>query len=151
MPQPSSHPAPAWRPLEAIAAWLVPGLGHLLLGQRRRGLILLTTIGSLWFSGLLMGGITCIDRANQPFWFIGQALVAPSIGVHFYYVHQLLPLPSPEPGKNPPFQPALGRVAEQAILYTALAGLLNLLAIIDVLYHSPRAGASPSAAPGASP
>jgi hypothetical protein len=33
--------------------------------------------------------------------------------------------------------PALGHAAEQGVLLTALAGLLNLLAIIDVSYCDP--------------
>ncbi len=133
-----------WHVAAAIAAWLLPGLGHYLLGQRRRGLILGLSIGGLWFAGLLIGGLAVIDFEEHPAWFLGQALTAPSLIVE--QVHEMLLASSPA-GPQPPlhaddptpaFEPSFGRTQEQGILYTALAGLLNLLCIIDVLYRDPR-------------
>ena len=43
------------------------------------------------------------------------------------------------PKNHPPFEPAFGKTGEQGVLYTSLAGLLNLLAIMDVLYCDPEA------------
>lgn len=122
-----------WNPVAAVAAWAVPGLGHVILGQRRRGAILGASIGLLWIIGLLIGGIGVIDREDHPAWFLGQMLVGPSLAVDVY--HQQLP--PPLPGNNPPYTPSLARVNEQGVLYTALAGLLNLLAVLDVLYRDP--------------
>lgn len=138
-------PPPVWNIPAAVAAWLVPGLGHLLAGHTQRGAILLFCISGLWLVGLLVGGISVVDNRSvdnslRP-WYLGQALIAPSIAVE--YTHDRLRAqtegddPSPY-GESIPFQPAYGRAAEIGTLYTALAGLLNLLAIIDIAYREPR-------------
>ena len=36
-----------------MASWVLPGLGHALVGQRARGLVLGVTILSLWSAGLM--------------------------------------------------------------------------------------------------
>jgi len=40
-------------------------------------------------------------------------------------------------GDRPAYEPSFGHIKEQGVLYTALAGLLNLLAILDVAYREP--------------
>ncbi|MFK7788037.1 MAG: DUF6677 family protein [Phycisphaeraceae bacterium] len=143
-PAPDSPP-PVWNLPAAVAAWLVPGLGHILAGHAKRGAILMICIGGLWLVGLLVGGISVVharsaDGALRP-WYLGQALIAPSIAVE--YTHDKLRArnegvdPSPS-DLSIPYQPAYGRAAEIGTLYTALAGLLNLLAIIDIAYREPR-------------
>lgn len=146
---PESQP---WHPVAAVAAWLVPGLGHVLIGQAARGAIIGATIAMLWLAGVLIGGISVLDRTAHPAWFLGQMLTAPSIVGNYVLQQHLKPryidpddLP---PGRTVNYQPSFGRVREQGILYTALAGLLNLLAILDVIYRDPDASTS-SAAPEA--
>lgn len=128
-----------WHPAAAVAAWALPGLGHYLLGQRRRGVILAVTIGSLWLLGLLIGGVGTFDRSEHPAWFVGQMLVAPSGIVGFYYLDSLQAADpaGPTPDEDPAYEPSYGRTNEQGVLFTALAGMLNLLAIIDVAYRDP--------------
>lgn len=137
----------SWRPHALVAAWLVPGLGHVLVGQRRRGVVIGLTVLGLWLSGLLIGGISIIDHEQTgdglaprlSFWFVGQAMLSPSVAVDM--VHQRLKAtslqrfgrpPHPEQQPRPLFTPAMGRAHEVGTLYTALAGLLNLLAMLDV-------------------
>ena len=168
----SSHEHHAqWNPHAAIAGWLVPGLGHLILGQKRRGIVLCVSILLLWLAGILIGGISVIDRhdrgeppdnapslRSQSWWFYGQAMIAPSLLVDYIRSSMtnshaiktghpddpnprslLLPQRGSDIESAPPYEPSFGRVAEQGTLYTALAGMLNLLAMIDVLYCDPRA------------
>lgn len=130
--------AEAWNPTAALAAWLVPGLGHYLLGQRKRGVILCVSIGLLWLGGVLIGGVSALDRQEHRYWFLGQMLVAPSVAVSYYQGHLKTYAGAHLPGPQNQYQPSYGRANEQGVLYTALAGLLNLLAIIDVLYRDPR-------------
>jgi hypothetical protein len=132
-------------PLEAAAGWLLPGLGHILLGQRLRGLILMASILGLWLTGLVIGGITCVNSTDHTAWFAGQALVAPSFAVDRYRAYIKVD-PYPPPGPKAAYEPSYGRANEQGILYTALAGLLNLLAIIDVVYCDPDRRRRPQAA-----
>jgi hypothetical protein len=143
---------PQLHPLEAVAAWLLPGAGHLLLGQRARGLIIMVTIGALWLGGLLIGGLGVIDHwtVDRPgqsvelsfsWWFAGQALIGPSLGVDL--LNQKIsrrdwpPRFYPSPGRATIY-PSLAHINEQGTLYTALAGMLNLLAILDVAYCDAR-------------
>jgi len=131
--------SPRWHFAGAIAAWMVPGLGHWLLGQRKRGAILLVSIGLLWTSGFFIGGVGVFDRKGHPIWFLGQMLIAPSIVVEKW--DRSLQGPDAAPARPDaaviPYTPSYGHVHEQGVLYTALAGMLNLLAIMDVLYQDP--------------
>jgi len=134
--RPDPTPAARWNFVAALAAWVLPGLGHYLLGERQRGSILAAGIGVLWLAGFLIGGISVFDHVEHPAWFLGQMLVAPSVGADVAL--QALKSPrgaAPMPDEQPRYEPGYGRVNEQGTLYTALAGLLNLLAIMDVLYR----------------
>lgn len=133
----ASPRSPRWNFAAAFAGWLLPGLGHFLIGQPRRGVVLGVTIGTLWLSGLLIGGISIVDRRDHPAWFLGQMLIAPSFAADAYRDRLVREFDGRFiPQDNPPFEPAYGRAHEQGTLYTSLAGLLNLLAIIDLLYRS---------------
>lgn len=145
--RPPTKPRAAWNLPAAIAGWLVPGLGHFLCGHTRRGVILLLSIGGLWLCGLLIGGVSVIQARTpegglKP-WYLGQAIIAPSIAVEFLHDRYRAKNGgmSPMPGDAVvPYQPAYGRAYELGTLYTALAGLLNLLAVIDIVYREPRRG-----------
>ena len=66
-------------------------------------------------------------------------LMAPSVAMDVTIVTKLKPYPGPiQTTPRPTYEPSFGRVNEQGVLYTALAGLLNLLAILDVVYQDPR-------------
>lgn len=144
MTTPDHHPAPAdisgWNFTAALAAWMLPGFGHYLVGQRRRGGILAASIGVLFVAGFIIGGIGTFDRAQMAGSIVqfGQYGLGPSIV--FHYGHQLLDARdrARSDGEPPVYEPAFGRVQEQAVLYTSLAGMLNLLAILDVMYRDPR-------------
>ncbi len=123
----------------ALLGWLLPGLGHWLIGQKQRAIILCLAIGGLWLAGTLIGGIGVYDRKEHKMWFLGQMLVAPSVLVDMAHESLATRYGRPEPNVSPPaaFSPAYGRTEEQGLLYSSLAGLLNLLAIVDVLYRQP--------------
>ncbi|MBB6429985.1 TM2 domain-containing protein [Algisphaera agarilytica] len=141
-------PSAKWNFAAAFLGWLLPGLGHFVLGQPQRAVVLAVTIGSLWLSGLLIGGISVIDRNDHPAWFLGQMLIAPSFAANQYRVKLVREHDGTfDPEDNPPFEPAFARAQEQGTLFTSLAGLLNLLAIIDVLYRDPRDGRDAPASP----
>ena len=58
-----SAPARAW--IIGIAAWLVPGLGHLLQGRWVRALLLGATVWLCFLGGLWMGGHLFIVGGNE--------------------------------------------------------------------------------------
>ncbi len=144
-----STPSPRWHVASAIAAWLVPGLGHWLLGQRSRAAVLCVSISMLWVGGFFIGGVGVFDRKAHPIWFAGQMLIAPSILVEKWHTHLQGPyaLPPRPDADEIPYEPSYSHIHEQGVLYTALAGMLNLLAIMDVLYQDPAARSRSSEAP----
>ncbi|MEX2216325.1 MAG: DUF6677 family protein [Phycisphaeraceae bacterium] len=139
------EPNPHFNPHAAVAGWLLPGLGHFILGLRKRGIILAVAICSLWLLGILIGGISVISRTDRTegsgesrsWWYYGQAMIAPSIAVDMFR-NSLKESHADGSGDGSlTYEPSFGRMAEQGTLFTALAGMLNLLAIIDVLYCNP--------------
>jgi hypothetical protein len=173
--QPAKSLPPA--PLVALAAWLIPGAGYVLIGQVGRGITVGVTILTMFVAGLLIGGIRVIDspwiespaqRADrevkerngaarpsavqavlQKPWFIGQmlagpvALVANKVGVTWERPTARAAGADDDvsitgAGQGAPFSHA--RVYELGTLYTAVAGMLNLLAIIDSAYRASNRG-----------
>lgn len=143
----------SWQPHAAVAAWILPGLGHLILGERQRAAVLATAIGGLWLLGVLIGGIGVIDhrdysegsRVKFSLWFLGQMLTGPTIAADAYHQHlkaqsqrTLGHLPQPYDQPRPIYVPSFGHVAETGTLFTALAGMLNLLVMIDAAYAPGR-------------
>ena len=53
---PSGHPSTLALVRLCVAAWLIPGLGHLLVGKRWRALILFASIMIMFVLGLAMQG-----------------------------------------------------------------------------------------------
>ena len=49
-------------------AWLVPGAGHMLIGQRTRGIVFCITIHLMFAAGLLISGIRAINPPDQAIW-----------------------------------------------------------------------------------
>ncbi len=122
----------------AIAiGWLVPGVGHLMIGQRRRGLIFLLAIHALFFMGLLVGGVRALDRPRQRLWSYSQYMAGWPMIVGSHIRTAVYPPSAPHPNG---FSPLLQEVATA---YCGLAGMLNLLVLTDlfmvVTEESPRA------------
>ena len=124
---PKESEPPLW-PLLVVSAWVMPGLGHWLLGERWRGLIVGVTLLGLFAAGLLIGSIDVVDWRREPLWFaFGQAHIGPLAFV-VSEIHVILAeRSSPFPHRS------VGRVNELGTLYCAVAGGLNLLAILDLL------------------
>lgn len=135
----------SFQPLPAVLAFLLPGLGHVALGHTRRGILIGVSILTLFLSGILIGGIDVIDRREDKWWFLGQACAGPVAFAADAY-HQSLKvrdpvtnsLRAPNPDEHPRFEKSLGRVNEIGALFATIAGLLNLIALIDAAWHTPR-------------
>ena len=180
---PVSPPPPPTATLNlaaGIGAAILPGLGHVLRGEAKRGLLAGASILFLFFSGLLIGGIDVVDSREDRVWFIGQALVGPvAFGVD--YLHQehfkafgseTSPADNRAPrivsrsgrpdekrvwsdtnsryewqrltpeelaaGVGPPNTKSVAKVNEIGTLYATLAGMVNLIVILDALIVTPR-------------
>jgi hypothetical protein len=53
-------------PALMILTWLVPGLGHLLLGRRRRALVFAAVIAIAFVVGLVLQGELIVPKAGDP-------------------------------------------------------------------------------------
>ena len=102
-------------------AWAVPGAGYWALGDRRRALVVGVTIILTFVLGLYIGSIGVIDPLGARYWYAAQVLASPAVlglgrcvsaGAYMVY----------------------GRPYEIGQIYTSIAGLLNLLCIINVVY-----------------
>lgn len=139
----------------AILAWLWPGLGHIAHGQRQRGILIMIGVLGLFLSGLLIGGLDVVDRRNDRLWFMAQAGCGPVSFAADYARAMVVPpinrdwtirgdaaLRDGYVEGNPEIiaelrRPSLGHVNEIGTLYIALAGLMNIVVVLDALYHVP--------------
>ena len=140
--------APAWNLPAALAAWAFPGLGHVLLGQTHRGVALGVVVTGVAVLGLLVGGITVVDARDQRLAFLGQAMIAPMIAAEAVRNSYDAREPMPQPDNDPLYEPSFGRPRQVGVLYTAMAGMLNALVILDALHGGkhPKAAAPPARA-----
>jgi len=162
----TSSPATHQPFVVALAAWILPGLGYVLIGQKARGITVGVVIVLLFVFGLLIGGaraleVPMVEREevqvqrlddgvkikplpprlmdeirNKP-WSIAQVFTGP-VGIAGGCL-------SAWAGKVTSINPTVtagveshSRVNEIAILYTAVAGMLNLLAMIDSAHRAGR-------------
>ena len=129
--------APQKAPLALLAvAWLVPGLGHWLLGKRVRALVFAAVILCGFMTGALVGGELGTPRHGEPFSWLATCAC---LGNGLLYLIRLLWLNGFDGLFTPAFPYGLfgggdpvaaGFVYGNTFLYTA--GLMNLLAVLDV-------------------
>lgn len=121
-------------PVAGLLAWLVPGLGHLFLGFKARGLVYLLTIVATFWTGVAIGGVRAtVDPSRRTLWFTAQ-LCSGVNAFAAYALHRALAQ------SDEPAGPYLS--SEVGVHYTGVAGLLNILVILDAVARSdPRYGA----------
>jgi hypothetical protein len=135
--------------MAAVLAWVWPGLGHISTGRRRRGLLIMFGVLFLFFSGILIGGIDVVDRKRDKLWFLAQSLCGPiAFAADYASQNFLVRLPErwredrewmqrleqgDDSARRALRTTGLGRVNEIGTLYLALAGLMNLVVILDAL------------------
>ncbi len=146
-------------PIAIILAWLIPGLGHIFLGHKVRGMIFLVLITFTFWTGVAIGGVKCVDpykpvqqapgglqqpRMARSWWFFAQIL-------NGGYAMTSFTVGNWASGASYLSWPS----GDVASVYTGIAGLLNLLIIIDALARAeglilltrPGSGASRSTGP----
>lgn len=114
-------------PLAAVLAWVVPGLGHWLLGERRRGIIFFVVITVTFWAGIAVGGVrTTITPKENGAWIAAQLCAGPqALGALYWSNYR---------GKQFPDELKAGYPGSNiSVVYAGVAGLLNLLIIIDTL------------------
>ena len=113
-----------------LLAWLVPGLGHFYLGEHWRGVIFLAVITSTFWGGVAIGGVkSTVDARSHPAWFVAELCTAGNAAAGLLLRSRL-----PEAGRDrvSPYV-AAWPADDIGIVYCGVAGLLNMLVILDAL------------------
>jgi hypothetical protein len=143
--------------LVAAAAWALPGLGYWLIGQRTRSLTIGITIIAMFISGLLIGGVRALEAPMNPQktapsfspsdwqrelsdkpWYVAEILAGPITIVSSYWSTWAATPADPNDPTTTPGVLSHARANEIGVLYMAVAGMLNLLAIIDSAHRAGR-------------
>jgi len=130
-PKAGPHPA-----LLVFLAWLVPGLGH--LAQRRflRGAIVFVLLVGLFAWGTGLAEASNLSRERHFYYWSGQFLVG------------LPALLAEEASGRPPVTGDIALV-DAGLVFACMAGLLNVLAMLDVQGVAERRWSGRSPAPSA--
>jgi hypothetical protein len=102
-------------------AWLVPGAGHFALNKRRQAVVICVAILLTFLVGLYVGSVGVIDPVGAKPWYAAQLMNSPAVA--------LLARISTAGD-----YPVYGRPNEIGQIYTSIAGLLNLLCIVNAIY-----------------
>ena len=102
------------------AAWLVPGLGHLLLKRWGRAAIIFLCVGGMAVAGYAMRGQVYSMRFGDMFGFLGH-LAEIGTGA-FYFLARVFEPRGPDTAHL---------VGDFGTRFLAIAGLLNFLCVLD--------------------
>jgi hypothetical protein len=107
-------------PFIAVIAWIVPGLGHLILRRRGRALVFFLTVGGLAVAGYVLRGNVFPPRTGEPFGTLGFLADAGS-GI-FYFLSRFLESAGPNVSRA---------AGDYGTRFIAAAGIVNLLSVFD--------------------
>jgi hypothetical protein len=151
----SQNPIPLRNPrTAAFLAWLIPGAGHFYQGRTGKAILYATCILTLYFLGFAMGEGKIVywrwvNPLNNPekfcLYYLGQFFVGlfslPALiqgTLQYFQIPTILGgfMAVPDQNVLNGLHPRLGKLVEIGSMYTAVAGLLNILAIYDA-YEGP--------------
>jgi hypothetical protein len=101
------------------SAWVLPGLGHVLQGRRLRGAVIFVLLVGLFVAGTFLAEATNLSRERHFYYWAGQFMLgAPALAAEALFGSARVT------GYIP--------YVEAGLVYGCVAGLLNVLAMIDV-------------------
>jgi hypothetical protein len=104
----------------SVAAWLIPGCGHLLLGRKWRALILFASIIGMFLLGIAMKGELFTMHSSsylQSLGFLGEMCVGVAMPVALFFGYS---------GGDQYFVSA-----DYGTAFLVAAGMLNVLTVLD--------------------
>ena len=104
-----------------LLGWAVPGGGHFMLGKKTHAAVIFVTIILTLCIGLYIGSIGVINPVGAKPWYVAQVMNTPAVAA----------LGQITKGGD---YPVYGRPNEIGQIYTSIAGLLNLLCIVNAVY-----------------
>ncbi|HEY0659675.1 MAG TPA: DUF6677 family protein [Pyrinomonadaceae bacterium] len=113
--------------LTALVSWFLPGVGHLLEGRLKRGILIGAVIWSLFIIALLSGG------AYYPGFEFKDGALLYLLNIFARLGNGLGALISFWLMSSPPANVAAGATFEYGGRFLEIAGLLNYLAVLDAV------------------
>lgn len=111
-----------------LAAWAVPGGGHFIIKERKRGIIIFVTVTLTFLMGIYIGSIAVVNRVGAKPWYAAQIMTSPVVGL----IANTVEVSVTE--DNKPKYVSYGKSYDVGQIYTSVAGMLNLLCIISAVY-----------------
>lgn len=120
-----------------LLAWILPGAGHFFLGQRGMAAVFFVSISFAYWAGVAVGGVKGSVNPRENKWlFIAEMGVGGYTTGCFLISQSLGNVPAAESLQYSSFYPE----SDVAQIYLAVAGLLNVLAILDALARAQAGG-----------
>jgi hypothetical protein len=104
-----------------LVGWFVPGAGHLMINEKKHAIIIFVTIALTFAAGIYIGSIGVINPIGAKPWYVAQVMNSPAVAAIGHITAS---------GDYPVY----GRPNEIGQIYTSIAGLLNLLCIVNAVY-----------------
>jgi hypothetical protein len=104
-----------------LVGWLVPGGGHAMLREKRHAIVIFVTVTAMFATGLYLGSIGVINPAGAKPWYLAQILNSPAVAAIGHVA-------------TTGDYAVYGKPSEIGQIYTSIAGLLNLLCIVNAVY-----------------
>jgi hypothetical protein len=126
--------------LAAVLAWAIPGAGHFYAGHPAKGGGALVFLLGLFVWGLFLSGGEAVSLDNtvgHPYAFLAQAGAGSPTAVGLIYSHRVLKRPVRAEDRAGPEYSRGHPDRDTGLLFTMIAGLLNLLLIHDCLCGVP--------------
>lgn len=115
-----------------FVGWLIPGGGHWLVGMPRRGLFIFLGVTATLVLGVWLGGSWVLGWHMSKFAWVCQ-LCSGLPGLIGSWVHQIDIGRVMAAGINPAAFASYGRGVDFGLVYSGIAGGLNVLAILDII------------------
>jgi hypothetical protein len=106
-----------------LAAWLVPGGGHFLLGRRPQAVVFFMAVTVTYFGGMFLADFGNVSLERHTYYFLAHILNGGETLVAWLLTRGVTPTEVPRHFGIP--------TGEIGILYTAVASLLNLIVMMD--------------------
>ncbi len=126
--------------IAAVLAWLIPGAGHVWLGRAGKGFFFFALVAGTFVAGCLLARGRTVTFDENPFYYIGQVGSGLTLGVTQWLASEGLP------PRNESARPEV----DPGLLYMSVAGLLNLLLVLnifDLVLGAPKPAAGNPAKP----
>jgi hypothetical protein len=121
---PDGKPETTDSTVAVVLGLLLPGGSHLYRGRFGKAAFFGALVLGSFLAGLLLSGFHAVSPKHQPYWFLGQVFAG---------------LPALAAALLGPADAVQGARVEAGTLYTTVAGLLNVLVVLDAAFPSPRA------------